>query len=232
MDGNCGPTAQASNASLALHTLGWKGFQDLCAQVCEVAFGRTVSVYREAQDDGQDAVFMLPAKEGQQPLTETTVQCKFSSRSDIRLRPSDISGELETVKKLVSAGRASTYYFITSLGVDAPVAAKIRDALIAAGVSEPHVLGREWLTLTIKSSPRLRALVPRVYGLGDLSTIVDERCATQTEALLGHLLPGLKVYVPTSAHRTAVRTLGEHKLVLLLGAPAAGKSMLAAILAT
>jgi hypothetical protein len=232
MDGNCGPTAQASNASLALHTLGWKGFQDLCAQVCEVAFGRTVSVYREAQDDGQDAVFMLPAKEGQQPLTETTVQCKFSSRSDIRLRPSDISGELETVKKLVSAGRASTYYFITSLGVDAPVAAKIRDALIAAGVSEPHVLGREWLTLTIKSSPRLRALVPRVYGLGDLSTIVDERCATQTEALLGHLLPGLKVYVPTSAHRTAVRTLGEHKLALLLGAPAAGKSMLAAILAT
>jgi hypothetical protein len=226
------PTSQASNVSLALHTLGWKGFQDLCAQVCEVAFGRTVSVYREAQDGGQDAVFMLPGQEVHEPLTEATVQCKFSSRSDVRLRPGDISSELETVEKLVSEGRASTYYFLTSLGVDAPVAAKIRDTLVATGVREAHVLGLEWLTLQIKSSPRLRALVPRVYGLGDLSTIVDERCATQTEALLGHLLPSLKVYVPTSAHRTAVRTLGEHKLVLLLGAPAAGKSMLAAILAT
>ncbi|WP_189440028.1 hypothetical protein [Rhodanobacter panaciterrae] len=127
---------------------------------------------------------------------------------------------------------ASTYYFITSMGVDAPVAAAIRKRLLAAGVSEAHVLGREWLTSEIKSSARLRALVPRVYGLGDLSAIVDERSASQTRTLLGHLLPGLKVYVPTFAHRTAVRTLGSHKLVLLLGAPATGKSMLAAILAT
>lgn len=225
-------TPQASNVFLALHTLGWKAFQDLCAQVCEVAFGRTVSVYREAQDGGQDAVFMLPATGPHNQPTEATVQCKFSSRADGRLRPSDISDELETVRKLVSASRASIYYLITNLGVDAPVAAEVRDALRAVGVYEPHVLGREWLTLQIKSSSRLRALVPRVYGLGDLSTIVDERCAAQTEALLGHLLPSLKVYVPTGAHRTAVRALGEHKFVLLLGSPAAGKSMLAAILAT
>ncbi|MDG0063282.1 hypothetical protein MMB92_04885 [Burkholderia sp. IO2] len=225
-------TPQAPNVFLALNTLGWKAFQDLCAQVCEVAFNRTVSVYREAQDGGQDAVFMLPARDGRDQSTEATVQCKFSSRADGRLRPSDISDELDTVRNLVSAGKASVYYFITNLGIDAPVASEIRDALTEAGVLEPHVLGREWLTLQIKSSSRLRALVPRVYGLGDLSTIVDERCAAQTEALLGHLLPSLKVYVPTGAHRTAVRALGEHKFVLLLGSPAAGKSMLAAILAT
>ncbi|WP_263898288.1 restriction endonuclease [Burkholderia multivorans] len=170
-------TPQAPNVFLALNTLGWKAFQDLCAQVCEVAFNRTVSVYREAQDGGQDAVFMLPARDRRDQSTEATVQCKFSSRADGRLRPSDISGELDTVRNLVSAGKASVYYFITNLGIDAPVASEIRDALTEAGVLEPHVLGREWLTLQIKSSSRLRALVPRVYGLGDLSTIVDERCA-------------------------------------------------------
>ena len=116
--------------------------------------------------------------------------------------------------------------------MDAPVAAAIRDKLISAGVVEPHVLGREWLTQQIRASARLRALVPRVYGLGDLSTILDERCAQQTHALLGHLRPGLRVYVPSSAHRSAVRVLSEHKIALLLGAPATGKSMLAAILAT
>lgn len=94
------------------------------------------------------------------------------------------------------------------------------------------MLGREWLTQQIRGSARLRALVPRVYGLGDLSTILDERCAQQTQALLGHLRPSLRVYVPTAAHRSAVRILAEQKIVLLLGAPATGKSMLAAILAT
>ena len=108
---------------------------------------------------------------------EATVQCKFCGKADLRLRATDVDAELATVRELVAAGRAKTYYFITSQGVDAPVAAKVRDKLFEAGVSEPHLLGREWLTQQIGSSARLRALVPRVYGLGDLSTILDQRCA-------------------------------------------------------
>ena len=226
------PQAQGYVADLALHTLGWKAFQDLCAQVCSEVWGTTVSVYREAQDGGQDAVFLTRNGEQQNSATEATVQCKFSSKPEARLRASDFDAELATVRELVSAGRARVYHLITSLGVDAPVAAAIRDKLISAGVEEPHVLGREWLTQQIRVSARLRALVPRVYGLGDLSTILDERCAQQTQALLGHLRPSLRVYVPTVAHRRAVRVLSEHRIVLLLGAPATGKSMLAAILAT
>lgn len=226
---NSSPVAHAYNVDFALHTLGWKAFQDLCAQICAETLGRTVSIYREAQDGGQDAVFLLPAGKGVQ---EATIQCKFSGKSDRRLKLSDITVELANVKELVEQGRAHTYYFLTSMGVDAPVAAEIRDQLRELGVQEPYVEGREWITAQIKNSSRLRALVPRVYGLGDLSSIVDERSAAQTRALLDHLLPGLRVYVPTSAHRTAVRTLADHKLVLLIGQPAIGKSMLAAILAT
>lgn len=191
-----------------------------------------MSIYREAQDGGQDAVFLTHRIGQPEVLTEATVQCKFSGKADLRLRASDIDSELQTVAELVAAGRAKIYFLITSQGVDAPVAAKIREKLLEVGVAQPHVLGREWLTQEIRSSPRLRALVPRVYGLGDLSVILDDRCAQQTQALLGHLRPGLRVYVPTAAHRSAVRILSEHKIVLLLGAPATGKSMLAAILAT
>lgn len=226
---NSSPVAQGYYADFALHTLGWKAFQDLCAQLCAESLGRTVSIYREAQDGGQDAVFLLPEA---QESKEATVQCKFSGKSDHRLKLSDITAELSNVESLVAEGRAYAYYFLTNMGVDAPVAAQIRDQLRELGVTEPHVEGREWITAQIRSSPRLRALVPRVYGLGDLSTIVDERSAAQTRALLGHLIPSLRVYVPTVAHRTAVRTLAEHKLVLLVGPPATGKSMLAAILAT
>ena len=223
------PVAHAYNIDFALHTLGWKSFQDLCSQICTEMLGRTVSIYREAQDGGQDAIFLLPVEKGFQ---EATVQCKFSGKPDKKLKLSDITAELAIIKELVSQGRAETYYFLTNMGVDAPIAAEIRDQLHELGVQEPYVKGREWITMQIKSSPRLRVLVPRVYGLGDLSSILDERSASQTRALLNHLLPGLRVYVPTSAHRSAVRTLADHKLVLLIGQPAIGKSMLAAILAT
>lgn len=229
---NPSPQAQGPITDLAIHTLGWKAFQDLCAQVCAEVWGVTVSIYREAQDGGQDAVFLIRDARQQEAAIEGTVQCKFSSKAGLRLRASDIDSELSTVRELVASGRAKVYYLISSLGIDAPVAAEIRDKLFEAGVAEPHVVGREWLTLQIRNSARLRALVPRVYGLGDLSTILDERCAQQTQALLGHLRPSLRVYVPTAAHRKAVRVLSEHKIVLLLGAPATGKSMLAAILAT
>lgn len=223
---------QGQAIDLALHTLGWKAFQDLCAQVCAEVFDTTVSIYREAQDGGQDAVFLGKNPRLASCPVEVTVQCKFSSKADRRLRASDLDLELSAIRNLVKAGRAHAYYLITSLGVDAPVAAAIREKLLEAGVQEPHILGREWLTMEIRKSARLRALVPRVYGLGDLSIILDERCVHQTQALLGHMLPSLRVYVPTAAHRSAVRVLADHSIVLLLGPPATGKSMLAAILAT
>lgn len=95
---NSSPVAHAYNIDFALHTLGWKAFQDLCAQVCTESLGRTVSIYREAQDGGQDAVFLLPADKG---IQEATVQCKFSGKSDQRLKLSDITAELANVKELV-----------------------------------------------------------------------------------------------------------------------------------
>jgi energy-coupling factor transporter ATP-binding protein EcfA2 len=219
----------AYHVDFALHTLGWKAFQDLCAQVMEEELRASVSVYREAQDGGQDAVFLARGADGF--TTVGTVQCKFSGKPEQRLRASDITGELANVEQLVAKKMATVYYFVTSMGVDADVARAIRERLSAQGVSEPHVLGKEWLLGKIKASPRLRALVPRVYGLGDLSTILDERCAAQTLALLSEHRKALHVYVPTAPHRTAVNILAQHKLVLLLGAPATGKSTLAAILA-
>lgn len=55
---------QAYHADFALHTLGWKAFQDLCTQVMEEELQTTVSVYREAQDGGQDAVFLAKSLMG------------------------------------------------------------------------------------------------------------------------------------------------------------------------
>lgn len=225
-------TAQGPWSDLALHTLGWKSFQDLCAHVSEEILQRPVEIYREAQDGGQDAVFLSKKSKGRKKSKPATIQCKFTSKFNRHLKPGDLTAELKNVVELKSAGNADTYIFMTNMSVDAPVAVAIRKRLRKLGVLHPHIFGSQFLTRVIRTSPRLRALVPRIYGLGDLSTILDERQAEQTKALLGHMMPTLKVYVPTKPHIQAVHTLAEHGIVLLLGDPATGKSSIAAILST
>lgn len=222
---------QGANIDLALHTIGWKSFQDLCAHVCETELEKKVDLYRESNDGGQDATFIIPSKSsGNSEIG--TVQCKHVSDPNRRMKASDLSPEVEKIKRLVKAGQAKTYIFVSNMGLDAPVAKEIRDKLTEFGVKNPRVWGKEKLVSVIRSSARLRALVPQVYGLGDLSTIIDERAVEQTRAMLGHWLPKLKKYVATASHDKAVRALEKHGAVLLLGNPSTGKSTIGAILST
>lgn len=217
-------------SDLALHTIGWRAFQDLCSQVCEVVLGRPVEIFREAQDGGQDAVFLIPSPNGEQPIG--TVQCKHTSDASKALKVSDLSAEIDNVDELVKGDQADTYVFMTNMSVDAPVAAAMRAKLRELGVRKPHILGRQYIVRVIRSSARLRALVPQVYGLGDLTAIVDERLSEQSRALLDSWIPKLRTYVPTQAHRDAVNAISDHGVVLLLGNPASGKSAIGAIVST
>lgn len=217
-------------SDLALHTIGWRAFQDLCSQVCEVVLGRPVEIFREAQDGGQDAVFLIPAGNGAPSVG--TVQCKHTSDATKALKHSDLNAEIAHVEELVKAGQADTYVFMTNMSVDAPVAAAMRTRLRILGVRKPHILGRQYIVRVIRSKARLRALVPQVYGLGDLTSIVDERLSEQSRALLDSWIPKLRTYVPTKAHRVAVHAIAEHGVVLLLGNPSSGKSAIGAIVST
>jgi antitoxin component HigA of HigAB toxin-antitoxin module/energy-coupling factor transporter ATP-binding protein EcfA2 len=224
--------AQGPWTDIALHTLGWKAFQDLCAHVCEEIFKLPVEIYREAQDGGQDATFVMRPSKKSRRTTAVTVQCKFSSKSDRTFNIADLTKEENNIVALRSGGEAETYVLMTNMSLAGTAAVAIKRRLRELGVLQAHVFGREFLTRVIRSSAKHRALVPRIYGLGDLSIILDERRAEQTRALLGHMLPTLQVYVPTRPHINAVRALTKHGIVLLLGNPATGKSTIAAILAT
>lgn len=125
---------------------------------------RPVEIFREAQDGGQDAVFLIPSGTAAPPIG--TVQCKHTSDAMNALKLSELTAELENVKELVKAGQADTYAFMTNMSVDAPVAAAMRAWLRALGVRRPHILGRQYIVRVIRTSARLRALVPQVYGLG------------------------------------------------------------------
>jgi hypothetical protein len=103
---------------------------------------------------------------------------------------------------------------------------------IQAECNIPNVLiyGKDWLDRTILESRRLRQLVPRIYGLGDLSQILDARAYLQSIEILGLMGDDLNKFVITDAYRKSVNALSEKNVVLLLGEPMVGKTTIAAFL--
>jgi len=226
------PTAQATQFDFSLHTLGWKAFQDLAVAVAAEVLGRPVQVFLPAQDGGRDGAFVgtWPGAPDV-PDAKSTIQCKFIGKAGATLALGDVAGELGKVASLAKRGLAHDYVLLTNAGVSGEREAEIALAFEAAGAARVRVFGREWLTQEIRGRPRLRMMVPRLYGLGDLSQIIDERAYLQARYILSAMGDDLACFVTTAAHRQSVEALQQHRFVLLLGDPASGKSTIGASLA-
>ena len=74
-------------------------------------------------------------------------------------------------------------------------------------------------------------LVPRLYGLGDLTQILDKRAYDQAAAVLESMRSDLNKLVRTGTYEKAARAILDKGFVLLLGQPATGKTTIAAELA-
>jgi hypothetical protein len=216
-----------------LHRLGWNSFQQLCLTISREVLGQTVQSFLDSNDAGRDGAFTgtwKPAP-GQLLTGNFVIQCKFSSKASYLLKKSDITDELPKVRKLVDDGLCDVYVLMMNAGVSGKQEAQIRSALIDVGVQHVLIYGSTWIEDQIRDNNRLRMLVPRVYGLGDLSQILDERAYAQAHAVLESMREDLAKVVITDSYRKAVSALDEHGFVLLVGEPAAGKTTIASMLA-
>lgn len=220
-------------ADYQLHQLGWHSFQQLCLTVCEEIFGQTVQSFLDSNDGGRDGAFAgkWVRRRGESLKGKFVIQCKFTSKPTQALRPSDVSDELEKARRLVQARRCDSYILITNYEISGITAEALEDAFAASGVKHFLSYGAGWICRQITECKRLRMLVPRVYGLGDLGQILDERAYEQATAVLESMREDLSKVVVTKAYKRAVRALEEHSFVLLLGEPACGKTTIAAMLA-
>ena len=223
-------TAGASNSDL--HALGWRNFQDLCHTILREVLGQTVERFLDGNDAGRDGAFSgrWKVERGESLAGQFVVQCKFSSKADSLLKISDLKDELGKVRRLVENGLCDIYVLITNAGISGRMNERLREAFLALGVKDFRSYGPDWIHSQIREIPRLRALVPRVYGLGDISEILDTRADQQTRELIGSLREDLAKVVVTSAYRKAATALDEHGFVLLLGEPASGKTTIASML--
>lgn len=212
-----------------LHLLGWNAFQELAVSVAEVCLSRPVQTFLPSSDAGRDGAF-IGRWDGASP-GRSTVQCKFTSKQGHNLSLSLLKDELAKAKRLVALGEADDYVIITNHPVTGESDLAIKAAFHKAGVKECRIFGADWINRQIRSSPRLRMLVPRLYGLGDLHDLLDGRAYQQAQMILSAMGDDLQRIVVTDAHRQSVKAISEHNLVLLLGAPAAGKSTIGASIA-
>lgn len=226
------PSVQATEVNYQLESLGWKAFQDLCGTILGEVLGQTFETFAPGHDGGRDGAFRGSWKpvDGAELSGTVTVQCKFTGK-DAPLSKSLLNGDFLKTALLARRGLADVYLLMTNHGVTGDVAAKVERAFLDAGVKQFRIFGKERITRFIIESPRLRRLVPRVYGLGDLTQIIDARAYAQAEQLLFSLRDDLSKFVPTGAYRRAAKALTKYRFVLLLGEPACGKSTIASTLA-
>ena len=215
-----------------LHTLGWQAFQDLCLHILRKHLGQTVQIFPPGNDGGRDGAFRGTwAPAGSETFSGTfTVQCKHTSRPSYALRASELKDELKKARSLAKQSLADNYILLTNATMTASQEAKAKHYFAEVGVTNFVTYDKHWINHTISDNKRLRSLVPRVYGLGDLSEILDERAYLQAKTLFASLEEELRNFVPTAAFRKAVRAIEEAGFVALLGSPGTGKSAIAATL--
>lgn len=213
----------------ALHRLGWKAFQDLCVAIVEERLQRPIQTFLPSQDSGRDGAFL--GRWDGTGTKESTIQCKFTSKENANLSLSMLANELPKAARLAKKGLADDYIILTNHPVTGTSELNIKAAFQKAGVGRCRVFHRDWIISRIHNSGRLRMMVPRLYGLVDLSSVLDVRAYQQAQLILSEMGDNLQKLVVTDAHRKSVRAVSEFNLVLLLGAPAAGKSTIGASLA-
>jgi hypothetical protein len=216
-----------------LHSLGWNSFQDLCVTVTREILGQAVQSFLPSRDGGRDGAFSGTWKrQGAEDLKgRFVIQCKFTGKSDYVIKVADLSDEVEKVKRLVRKKRCDIYVLITNAGVSGTGEEEIETLFKNAGAKHVLTLGADWLSQQIRENKRLRMSVPRIYGLGDLSQILDERAYSQARAILETMNEDLAKVVVTDAYRRAAEALDKRSFVLLVGEPAAGKTTIASMLA-
>jgi conflict system STAND superfamily ATPase len=215
-----------------LHKLGRHNFQQLCLTITRDILGQTVESFLDSADAGKDGAFggtWVPSQ-GEALSGRFVIQCKFTSKRDKLLSLSDLADEGRKARRLVQKGRCDCYILLTNAGLPGSTAEDVATLFKSAGVKHSRTFGSTWICQQIRENKRLRMLVPGIYGLGDLSQILDERAYAQAKALLASLREDLSKVVLTSAYRKAADALDQHGFVLLIGEPAAGKTTIASML--
>jgi hypothetical protein len=184
-----------------LHSLGWHNFQQLCLTVTREILGQTVESFLDSNDGGRDGAF---SGAWARAVAKRSADDSSSNANSLARRTRTCTWPIcatscNKARRLVERGLCDVYVLMTNAGLSGTEAEKIETAYKGVGVKDVLMYGSRWICQQIQENKRLRMLVPRVYGLGDLSQILDERAYAQARALLASLRDDLSKTIRSQA---------------------------------
>ncbi|WP_156918377.1 hypothetical protein [Bradyrhizobium sp. Cp5.3] len=162
--------------------LGWNAFQDPACAVTAEVLKRPVQMFLGSNDGGRDGAFLGTWNGDSGETAKSTIQCIGKPGANLTLAA--LQDELPKAATLAKQGLAEDYVIMTNGGVSGEADAQICRAFEAAGVKTCRVLGGSWIVQQLAENAKLRMLIPRVYGIGDLSHIITGHGYKQAKEIL------------------------------------------------
>lgn len=216
--------ALPSQSTLALEELGWSSFQDLAVALCEDLFTLPVSTFSPTKDRGIDG--LIEPIRGSANASAWVIQSKHSSVF-APLTESSLKLEFAKINNFPKEWNVDTYILVTNLRLSFGISEELKSKVRSLGISRVIIIGRENIVRRVRKSAALRSMVPRLYGIGDLSQILDSRRLDQAKAILQSASSDLDKFVVTESYRRSLHALRTFRLLILLGDPAVGKTTIA-----
>lgn len=138
-----------------LYKLGWKAFEDLISCILKETLGQTFQVFSDGVDGGRDGAFYGSWSEtssGEIMNGSFTVQCKHTSKQDMKLPKGVICDELPKIERLARKGLADTYLLFTNYSVSAETAAMMEKKYGRQVRRLPGFMAQSGLTRTYRQT--------------------------------------------------------------------------------
>ena len=217
-----------TESSYRLDELGWLQFDRLCSLLLEADAGLSDLHWRGRGDmarvamvDGRLALRGRPGWLGG-PMNVAVIWIPDRPLLDRRLR------EFSDRVMNLPIGRMERVLVLTNLD-----AAETGKALRKVSLADEHrvlVLGAAEISASLDRDPQLRAAMPSVLGLRDLSSLIEAEVRDRSTLDVARAQELARVFWPTRAYDRARDVLGRHRFVVLTGPPEMGKTAIAEML--
>jgi hypothetical protein len=218
-----------SGSPYALDQLGWLGFERLAELVLEAETGLSELAWRGSADTrrvadvGVDVALVGCGRRLVGPVTVAVVWVRDDFDATVRLF------EFAACLTEILLERDGRLLVLTNL--DETQARRALPSAIRTDPNQALILGAECIGASLDRHPSIRAAMPSVLGLRELSGLIDDEVASRSSLDVLAAQELARVFWSTRAHGRALQVLGAHRFVVLTGPPEMGKTAVAQMLA-
>jgi hypothetical protein len=220
-------------SSYQLDQLGWLQFERLCSLVLEADAGLSDLAWLGHADTGRVALvqeLVVLAGQGTALAGPVTVGVLWVREDESFTRRLSELVELASALPLeLGLWLEDRVLVMTNLEGAAAHEALRRQAFVQARTLV--VVGPDDLSGSLDRHPELRAAMPSVLGLRDLTPLIPSDVRARSSLGVERVQALARVFWPTRAYERARLVLAQHRFVVLTGPPEMGKTAIAQMLA-